>query len=315
MHPYLRLHVAARPVAPGPTELVAHRLRRVFGKALVDIHCPFGAPHCQDKPPGAPRASAEARCHVAGSCPYGVLFARSRTQRVPYALYVPRAGDRAGDRDRDRGGAIELSLFRAAWRLYAPALDALRRALGEGLGRDRRRFRVEGVWAVGADEQRRRIAGENFDGLPSVLAPEHFDLEANETTPAEVLEVELLSPTRLVRDGRLLPRGETVAFELIIARILDRFRELYGPSIASREAELVAAAREVPLLDDATRWIEVKDYSARMGRELRLGGLTGRVRYGAGAANFLPILRAGEILHVGKNPASGCGRIRVSTAD
>jgi hypothetical protein len=42
-----------------------------------------------------------------------------------------------------------------------------------------------------------------------------------------------------------------------------------------------------------------------------LGGKMGRVIYGDGAARFLPILRAGEILHVGKNAASGCGRIEV----
>jgi CRISPR-associated endoribonuclease Cas6 len=42
-----------------------------------------------------------------------------------------------------------------------------------------------------------------------------------------------------------------------------------------------------------------------------LGGKVGRLVYGGEAARFLPILRAGEILHVGKNAASGCGRLRV----
>lgn len=42
-----------------------------------------------------------------------------------------------------------------------------------------------------------------------------------------------------------------------------------------------------------------------------LGGRVGRLLYGGEAARFLPILQAGEILHLGKNTASGCGRIRV----
>ncbi|MGH9361779.1 MAG: CRISPR system precrRNA processing endoribonuclease RAMP protein Cas6, partial [Thermoanaerobaculia bacterium] len=96
----------------------------------------------------------------------------------------------------------------------------------------------------------------------------------------------------------------------------DRFAGLYGeqssdllrPEIRSVvEAEAV----RVPLLADTTRWIEVPDYSARSGAEMLLGGKVGRLLYGGEAARFLPILRAGEILHVGKNTASGCGRIQV----
>ena len=40
----------------------------------------------------------------------------------------------------------------------------------------------------------------------------------------------------------------------------------------------------------------------------------GRLLYGGDAARFLPILRAGEILHLGKNVASGCGRLQVDLA-
>jgi hypothetical protein len=56
----------------------------------------------------------------------------------------------------------------------------------------------------------------------------------------------------------------------------------------------------------------VPDYSARSRSELLLGGKVGRTVYGASAARFLPLLRAGEILHVGKNAASGNGRIQVA---
>ena len=70
----------------------------------------------------------------------------------------------------------------------------------------------------------------------------------------------------------------------------------------------------MPLIRDRTRWIEVKDYSARSRSELRLGGKVGPLLYGEEAARFLPILRAAEILHLGKNPASGCGRIRVDVS-
>ncbi len=57
--------------------------------------------------------------------------------------------------------------------------------------------------------------------------------------------------------------------------------------------------------------MEVAYYSARSDAELLFGGKIGRLVYGEEAARFLPLLRAGEIVHLGKNPTSGCGRMRV----
>lgn len=139
---------------------------------------------------------------------------------------------------------------------------------------------------------------------------------------SEAVEVRLLSPARLIQDGRLLPGGDPVPFPLLIARILDRIQGVFGAAAANlitgtARAGLEAAAAEVPMLQDETRWIEVRDYSARSRSEMLLGGKIGRVVYGNGAAQLLPLLRAGEIIQIGKNVASGCGRIevRLNTAD
>jgi hypothetical protein len=41
----------------------------------------------------------------------------------------------------------------------------------------------------------------------------------------------------------------------------------------------------------------------------------GRLVYGPGAAAFVHVLCAAEILHLGKNPTFGCGRLRVDLVD
>jgi hypothetical protein len=107
-----------------------------------------------------------------------------------------------------------------------------------------------------------------------------------------------------------------VPFALLIARILDRFASLYGEAgsdVLRPEVRSVveAEAARVPLLADETRWVEVHDFSARSRSEMLLGGKVGRLVYGGEAARFLPILHAGEVLHVGKNAAAGCGRIQI----
>ncbi len=293
--------------------LTAPRLRRVLGKALVDGFCPFGAPRCQERgPSGAPAAAPAELCDQARSCPYGVLYAASRSRRPPFSIHL-RPGVIRGE-----VRVIELTLYGSACRGWPWILTALSRALGRGLGRERSRWRIVRVFRVSARSRRDWLCGVDLRQISTSLATAEFRLGLNHDAPSGRVEVKLLSPSRLVRDGKLLWGTEPVPFTVLIARILDRFEGLYGAEAdllrADFRSDLEAAAAEVPLIADETHWVEVRDYSARKRAELRLGGKVGRLVYGEGAARFLPILKAGEILHVGKNPTAGCGRIRVATA-
>lgn len=329
--------------APGPT-LTGPLLRRVVGKALVDRFCPFGRPLCEERPPPGPRARvagdgepssgraapgapvggpSRAAAHTAGrplgpvdlcrlaeTCPYGVLFAASLTPRPPYALFVPPGAENGA------AGSVELTLFGSAWRLYPWALGALATALRNGVGKKRRSWRVKAVLRVPPGQPPEPLATSGLARLPPDLAPDLLNLALEPYLAPQPVTVLFLSPARLLRDGRLLPGREPVPFELLIARILDRFAGLYGSEASEVlrpeiRAAIEAEAARVPVVEDGTRWLEVRDYSARSRSELLLGGKVGRTTYGEGAARFLPILRAGEALHVGKNAASGCGRIQV----
>ncbi len=328
---YLRLQVHLRPLArpveadgtvPGNGSggvrsvrdgnrrggLSAPRVRRCLGKALIDTLCPFGEPRCQPPPRrGAPPPAPEAACDLARSCAYGVSFAGSWTRRPPFALYIPWS------RDRHR---IELTLYGPGCRFYPWLLQALKLALGRGLGKARVRWRIEQVRRLAGAGRGERLCGSDLVTMAPALAADTLRLAEGDYVAPRPIEVKLLSPTRLIRDGKLLRGRAPVPFEVLIARILDRFQGLYGDD-ASRvlepevRAALEAAAARVPMVVDETRWVEVHDFSARQRRELRFGGKVGRLIYGEGAARFMPILRAGEILHVGKNPTSGCGRIGV----
>ncbi|MFW6175598.1 MAG: hypothetical protein ACOC7L_02120, partial [Acidobacteriota bacterium] len=82
------------------------RARRAEGPALSNVEGSAGADATRPKRPPTP---AEL-CHLAETCPYGVLYASSRTRRPPYALHVPAADDSGREgrasapRDPDRGG-------------------------------------------------------------------------------------------------------------------------------------------------------------------------------------------------------------------
>jgi hypothetical protein len=310
MHPYLRLHLRVRPAGadergePLPAALV----RRVLGKALIDTFCPFGEPRCQAVEPGRePRPRPQELCHLAEPCPYGILFAASLTPRPPFALY---AMEEAG------ATLLELTLFGPAWRLYPWALAAIAQAFRLGLGKERRPWELDAVSRVRPDRGREALCGGDLTRLSAALAPDVLGLALEPFLAPQPVEVDLLSPARLLQGGHLLPGRAPVPFGLLVARILDRFQGLFGDSASevlhpAIRSAIEAEAAQVQLLFDETEWREVKDYSARTGAELLLGGKVGRLVYGPEAARFFPILRAGEILHVGKNPTAGCGRIEV----
>lgn len=317
MLPYLRFELeieAANGLTPGPP-LATPLFRRVLGKALVDRFCPWREPRCQS---GAATQKPRDLCRLAGTCPYGVLLGASLTPRPPFALHVSWHGSATSS---GHGSAtLEVTLFGPAWPFYAWIAEELARALAGGLGRSRTPFRIREVARVSANGSRELLAASPTDGspasLPADLEPDLLGLQIEPLIAPQPVTVRLLSPARILADGRLLGGDDPLPFAVLIARILDRLVGLYGPeasAILAPEVHKVveAAAARVPLLVDETRWVEVEDYSARNRSELLLGGKVGRLVYGPEAAPFVHLLRAGEVLHVGKNPTSGCGRIQV----
>jgi hypothetical protein len=314
MHPYLRLRakVTAVDVAAAPV-IEARIVRRIVGKALIDTHCPYGRPLCQPMRRRASTAPAHKLCNLADSCPYGVLFAASMNGRPPFAIHVA-PGDQANE------PIIEVTLLGSAWRTYPWFLAGLQRALQRGVGRERTRWQVTGVKRIRPDQRSDTICNGDMRSLKPRLEPDQLSMTSRRYIEPRPVSVDLLSPTRLIDDGHLLMDGSPVPLRLLVARILDRFQGVYGEQASDLlrpnvRDTIETEAQKVGLLDHGTRWIEVNDYSARQRREMALGGKIGRMTYSREAARFLPILRAGEILHVGKNPTSGCGRMRVSTVE
>ncbi len=159
--------------------------------------------------------------------------------------------------------------------------------------------------------------------LPLDLRPDFLPVPSLEAlvdtpvlSPRQPIQINLLSPTRLLDGKRLLADGKPIAFALLVARTLDRYFGIFhsrGEAIEMRRdlEDLESAARRVPLVDDSTKRHRLNDYSTRSRREIRLDGRKGTLTYGPKATPFLPVLRLAEILHIGKNPSSGCGRVQV----
>jgi CRISPR/Cas system endoribonuclease Cas6 (RAMP superfamily) len=71
---------------------------------------------------------------------------------------------------------------------------------------------------------------------------------------------------------------------------------------------LIERARQVQLADASFRWVDLERYSGRQKRPMTLGGIVGEATYAGDLGEFLPFLRLGEQVHVGKASSFGFGR-------
>jgi hypothetical protein len=186
---------------------------------------------------------------------------------------------------------------------------------------DRRRgqFALRRIEAV--NPVRGEVATVMGEGQTMVQMPDvpvrAIDVEAARETIMNQLgargrvQLRFWTPTRIVDQGRLVHRPR---LEPLVRRLLERLDALRGeyagePPVPDRE-RLLALADEVRLVQDSTRWLEVKSRSRRLKRSTHVSGFVGTATYEASAGTWtilLPYLLWGQATHVGKNATKGDG--------
>jgi len=120
-------------------------------------------------------------------------------------------------------------------------------------------------------------------------------------------------PTRIRVSGDLQPK---INFEVLARNLARRFSLLaanHGRKLFQVDSqELVAKSRQIKSRDDSLSWFDWERYSNRQKTRMKLGGVVGEMEFqGEALPYFLPLLVAGEILHVELGPAFGLGRYEI----
>ena len=131
------------------------------------------------------------------------------------------------------------------------------------------------------------------------------------------LMVHFITPMRLVDQEQLV---KAPYFRPFFHRLIERIKSLAdnfgGGPVPYAIRELRDLAEGVGLIENRTRWLDLKGYSTRLGREQVIGGLVGRATYRADDwAPFRPWLIWGTILHAGKNAVKGDGWFGIEAGD
>lgn len=194
---------------------------------------------------------------------------------------------------------------------YLPYFILTFERMGErGIGRGRGRLALESVM--------------NGDGSSVVYSGETKTLDArfqimngealSGSEEAKKVTLTFLTPTRLKTQGEL---SGSLEFHLLIRNLLRRLSLLAyfhcGTDPASVDARgLIKKAMDIRTLQSTLTWRDWERYSTRQDAKMKLGGVVGSVTYEGDLGPFLPYLRLGELVHVGKGTSFGLGRYNIA---
>ncbi len=136
---------------------------------------------------------------------------------------------------------------------------------------------------------------------------------APEDSAVRTVELSLKTPVRLKFENKL---KAALPFHVVTRAMLRRISALSNyhgsgePPLDYRG--LVERAKAVEITHSSLKWFDWKRYSTKQDKSMLMGGMIGRVTYSGKLAEFVPLIRFCEKVHIGKQTAFGLGKIELT---
>jgi hypothetical protein len=229
----------------------------------------------------------------------------------------------AFDRRRFQAGEhlkFGLTLIGRAIEQLPYVVYAVQEMARRGLGVDRGRFALVDVASLDEAGEKQMVYTSALGRfLPSKSAPgnlrELVRAQLGVVGESDSLKLRFVTPTRIRVQDDLQAE---MSFELLVRNLLRRISmlvEVHGG--AKMEVDfrgLIARAASVEKCRESLRWDDWERYSNRQQTNMRLGGFVGEIDYsGAAIKAYLPLVAAGELLHIGAGTSFGLGKYEIVT--
>ncbi|MEW6617931.1 MAG: CRISPR system precrRNA processing endoribonuclease RAMP protein Cas6 [bacterium] len=284
-------------------------LRGGFGTAFKRVVCAIKDKECPD-------------CLLKEKCVYSYIFEtpppkdtkimRKYTSAPhPFVIEPPeekRIGYKPGDE-------INFSLILIGKAIdYLPYFIYTFQELGKiGIGKDRGKFELEQVACDG------ETIYDSKDKTLKSITPSTLSVGFDNTYDPftlETLTLNFLTPTRILYDNHLTIE---LNFEILLRQLLRRISLLYYFHCNGDPSEwdfrrIIYKSKQVKTIKRMLDWYDWERYSARQDTRMKLGGFVGEITFEGNIEPFIPLIKAGEVLHIGKGTSFGLGRYKVVSA-
>jgi len=184
-----------------------------------------------------------------------------------------------------------------------------------GIGKNRGKYRLEEVISINKDRRILIYDGKShirdeYGVIDSVnLVLEALQLDYHQIT------LRFITPTRIKYGGKLT---KVIDFEVVMRNLLRRLSWLAEVHCEEKwdmdwKRLLKRAKERVNTVHSDLRWHDWERYSQRQATKLKMGGFLGEITFEGDLTEFLPFLKLGEYLHIGKGTVYGLGKYEIDT--
>lgn len=286
-------------------EYAGSSLRGVFGHALKKLACITKQQTCDG-------------CLLRNQCAYTQLFEpiaqksqlnQSNKSPVPYVIHAPTWGKKSykigetlcfGMTLIGEHAIKQLPLIMLAWQ----------QAFARGVCASKGTAVLKAVYLT-SSHQKHCIYQEGGEIQPHQSTIELKNVQ-HDASQLEAIVLQVLTPLRLQKNGKALPPKEINAYTLLMSTLrrislMDHLHGL-GVSIQAETAKSLSEAAKNIEISHTLRWQDWERYSSRQKKTMKLGGCVGDITLKGDLTPFLPYLKLGEYLHVGKEASFGLGQ-------
>lgn len=194
-----------------------------------------------------------------------------------------------------------------------------------GIGVDKGKFDVASVEALNLDGAKTKI----FNGVDNLLKQSENRIDyssffnnppspllikggfSGEEFEGDEITISFETPLRIKEHDKL---SKDIPFNLLIKRLSERAFLLAHFHCGAEMGDIegfTKGSENVETVKNKLRWIDWERYSTRQQTKMKLGGWIGEIIYNGNFQKYLPLLRLGEHIHVGKAVTFGLGKYRI----
>ena len=271
----------------------ASMLRGLMGKALHRLNCQS-------------RGSCQ-KCKVVSNCPYSILFKpelvfKNQLTTPPFVLFSPNKKEKFA-----KGDDVEftLTIFGEYSRYFDYFLNAFNYAGGFGLGHKRTPYEIESITDDISAEWVYKDRQVNKEWRVAYARLSDFNRE--KPNNSRHVRVHFLAPVFIKVDKSQVYFPE---MKEIIRAVIRRIHILSRSIWKDKDFKI-----DKSFLEDFCYSIDRYDLgfdksfkTGGLGHRVELSGFYGEVDYGGDFSTLYPLLRAGEVVHIGARMSYGLGK-------
>ncbi len=299
-------------------------LRGVFGYALKRIVCVINKSRCDD-------------CMLRFKCVYSTIIEtpvpedhpdqrKYKNAPHPYVIIPPLTRRRYFKLDESI--FFDIVLIGKANEYLPYFIYAFTEMGKHGIGKERGKFDVASVEALHLDGTKTEIfngntgilrAAENridYNLFISSPSPKPSPVKgegksAGETFKGDEITISFETPVRIKENDRL---KQDIPFNLLIRRLSERAFLLVhlhcGVELGDYEG-FAKGSENVETIKNKLRWVDWERYSSKQQTKMKFGGWIGEITYKGDFQKYLPLLKLGEFIHIGKATTFGLGKYKI----